>query len=90
MGLLTEEEMNGIIDDEINAWAKEQQINPLYVITDIGDSFTMHDQLTGESMTLPRYGVWTTGDQAEVVETSNDLESLKEKYNVNEVITINK
>lgn len=88
--LLTEDEMITIIDDEISAWAEDKNIDSLYVITDVGESFDTKDEYTGEVLSLPRYGVWTTGDKGEVIEISNDLESLKEKYNVTEVITINK
>jgi hypothetical protein len=56
-------------------------------ITDNGSEQPLKDTLTGEvAMMLPRYGVW--GDlgrgKPEVVETSNDLQYLLNKYKLTE------
>jgi hypothetical protein len=57
----------------------------LYFITDFGKPIVMTCVQTGEKSTIPRYGVWSDG---ECIETVEDLDVLKAKYGVEEVIDI--
>ena len=68
-------------------WLKAEQEK--YVITDFGQAIELLDTNTGDpAETIPRYGVWKTRGNVmeEVIETSDDLEYLKEKYNVTKVV----
>ena len=68
----------------------EQEDSP-YFITDMGHTQPVIDKRTGKTIfMLPQFGVW--GDKGrgkpEVIESSNDLEYLKKKYNTEQVIKI--
>jgi hypothetical protein len=61
-----------------------------HFITDFGEAQTLHcldagGRPTGETRTLPRYGVWADGGghrKAEVIECGDDLAALCAKYGV--------
>jgi hypothetical protein len=62
-----------------------------FMITDMGEG-TEHRTLVDENknlVILPRYGVWRieNGIAKDVIETSNDLDVLKKKYNAAVVVT---
>jgi hypothetical protein len=55
-----------------------------YMVTDMGSSSRLRSE-SGEDMILPRYGVWdSTGRKPEVVDTSDDLGMLLERYGLTE------
>lgn len=63
---------------------------PKYYLTDLGQDLILESQDGQIEMVLDRYGVWKQerNEKAEVVETSSNLEYLKNKYGVKEVISI--
>jgi hypothetical protein len=62
---------------------------PTFAITDLGQPLRAVAQ-DGTSMHIPRYGVWQVRDGvlADVVETGDDLEALKAKYDTATVLVI--
>ena len=59
-----------------------------YVISDLRQSLTY--EYEGEIHPVGRYGVWRMDGttMVEVVESGDDLEALKEKYNTKTVVVI--
>ena len=50
----------------------------------------MVDNFTGEVTELPRYGAWISdnGVAKGIVDTSDDLEYLKTRYNTDQIVSI--
>ena len=57
-----------------------------YTLTDIGTNFQLIDETGAICHTIYRYGVWQIidGQKPECIENSNDLDTLRKKYGIDE------
>lgn len=61
-----------------------------YIIMDFGYNPELTNSQTGETITLERYGVWACNGNVvtDIIEVSNNVEYLKNKYEVNDVVLL--
>ena len=72
-----------IIQEEVSLFFnREESDDSGYVLIDVGTDFFVfeNDQPT---TVLPRYAVWTKGDNPLLVDRGNDADALRRTYNIN-------
>lgn len=83
---MNEQHEQHIIQEEVSLFFHmEESDDSGYVLIDVGTDFFVfeNDQPT---TILPRYAVWTKGNNPIFVDRGNDPEALKRAYNINQSI----
>lgn len=81
---MNEQHEQQIIQEEVSLFFnREESDDSGYVLIDVGTDFFVfeNDQPT---TVLPRYAVWTKGDNPLLVDRGNDANALRRTYNINQ------